>query len=693
MLNLNFQNGQAPALNARNMNAIVESINTMQTQLANPFTFKGAVAYVDLPAKNNTINDTYYVTDRTCLYSWNGTEWEEASLSEDKYLAILNQITEDIADDYDPTKIYAIGDCCIYGNVLYWRNTYVNYAEDWNPLHWTSVNVIGEIRNTNSVIDPQRISYQLGRLPWVAGYTLTNGKYVVSEIRASENIFIYMNAGSQIIFPVGYVLRYACYYDVDFNTGINKFTLREQSEFISSPVVVPYDGYYRFAVGLSNAEAITAEQASSMFSADYPNGLSVAGNKINNIIPFVSSTNGLLLNEDGTVSLPPKKAGKVTVTDFIDVDPANLYTLKFRTKQTTETFTQYSRVIAYNENKEFLSVLCRQTIADSSYPDIDIILTIPAECKYIRVSYPYLIVDAEIECYSSTDQKLRLFCYTQQKSINTLFNEKVSLKKNNPDLVAQMINVAYSYKNQQSVTLEYGTNTPLSVTYDENAQSHHYIDCSTFLGFVLRGITFNESPYLITYTPEELYKENVRYFNTKQFVANPDYVWSTNPGQYEYELYRDVDYPEYAEARRASQIAQMMAEQGREVPLDKFMANIDAGDLIFFAKKDSSGEYIQPDRYRHITHIALIIDVADAPEGASWNPSLYPYKHTYIDVSGGTNVVRTKVLEEQTISPTVNGLGTLCCVMRPDLGSVSAPIFDGKKIVFNNDGSVTWEDA
>lgn len=99
MLNLHFQNGTTPPLNARNMNAIVDAINTMQTQLANPFTFKGSVSAVsNLPSSGNTVNDTYYVTAETCLYTWDGNSWEVASLSESDYLEEIANVKNDLAD-------------------------------------------------------------------------------------------------------------------------------------------------------------------------------------------------------------------------------------------------------------------------------------------------------------------------------------------------------------------------------------------------------------------------------------------------------------------------------------------------------------------------------------------------------------------------------------------------------------------
>lgn len=97
MLNLTFNNGTPPALNARNMNAIVEYINTMQTQLANPFIYKGVKATVSgLPSTGNVINDTWYVTENGCLYSWTGEAWEQSSLSESEYLEQLQNLRDDI---------------------------------------------------------------------------------------------------------------------------------------------------------------------------------------------------------------------------------------------------------------------------------------------------------------------------------------------------------------------------------------------------------------------------------------------------------------------------------------------------------------------------------------------------------------------------------------------------------------------
>ena len=145
----NWTNDSAPAINAENLQAISDTleqdgneIQTLQTQQANPFNYKGVVANVaSLPSSGNTINDTYYVTAATCLYSWNGSAWSVSSMSEVDYMATLQNIMDDIAEEYDATSAYAVGDYCIYNEKLYKCNTAITTAEAWTSGHWTRVSV------------------------------------------------------------------------------------------------------------------------------------------------------------------------------------------------------------------------------------------------------------------------------------------------------------------------------------------------------------------------------------------------------------------------------------------------------------------------------------------------------------------------------------------------------------------------
>ena len=49
-----------------------------------------------------------------------------------------------IADEYDPTATYNVGDYCIYQGVLYKCTTAIAVAEAWNSAHWTSTLIVDE---------------------------------------------------------------------------------------------------------------------------------------------------------------------------------------------------------------------------------------------------------------------------------------------------------------------------------------------------------------------------------------------------------------------------------------------------------------------------------------------------------------------------------------------------------------------
>ena len=49
-----------------------------------------------------------------------------------------------IADEYDPTATYNVGDYCIYQGVLYKCTTAIAVAEVWNSAHWTSTLIVDE---------------------------------------------------------------------------------------------------------------------------------------------------------------------------------------------------------------------------------------------------------------------------------------------------------------------------------------------------------------------------------------------------------------------------------------------------------------------------------------------------------------------------------------------------------------------
>ena len=118
-------------------------VDTLTTQIAADFFFKGSSAFADLPASGNTVNDTYYVTDsdKECWYSWNGTEWVKSSMSQADYAGLIAQLKADVSAEYSTSKTYKVGDYCLYGadGVLYICKTAVTTAGAFDSSKWQAI--------------------------------------------------------------------------------------------------------------------------------------------------------------------------------------------------------------------------------------------------------------------------------------------------------------------------------------------------------------------------------------------------------------------------------------------------------------------------------------------------------------------------------------------------------------------------
>lgn len=68
------------------------------TDISSPYQFRGACLSANLPGSGNKINDTYYVTDKKCKFTWNGAAWYQSSLNESDYEEELSSLTEDLVD-------------------------------------------------------------------------------------------------------------------------------------------------------------------------------------------------------------------------------------------------------------------------------------------------------------------------------------------------------------------------------------------------------------------------------------------------------------------------------------------------------------------------------------------------------------------------------------------------------------------
>lgn len=68
------------------------------TDISSPYQFRGACLSANLPGSGNKINDTYYVTDKKCKFTWNGAAWYQSSLNESEYEEELGSLTEALSN-------------------------------------------------------------------------------------------------------------------------------------------------------------------------------------------------------------------------------------------------------------------------------------------------------------------------------------------------------------------------------------------------------------------------------------------------------------------------------------------------------------------------------------------------------------------------------------------------------------------
>lgn len=94
-----YADGKAGAIDliARQEIDLLDSTKADKSEITTPFNFKGSCTFANLPA-SATVNDTWYVTDKKCRYTWNGSTWYQSSLNESDYTDELNGLKSDLTN-------------------------------------------------------------------------------------------------------------------------------------------------------------------------------------------------------------------------------------------------------------------------------------------------------------------------------------------------------------------------------------------------------------------------------------------------------------------------------------------------------------------------------------------------------------------------------------------------------------------
>lgn len=92
-------------------------------------------------------------------------------------------LAENLADPYDSSASYAVGDLCVYEYALYKCNTAIGSGgEAWNAAHWTAVSVdelLTDLNGALSVLEPAATSGDVGK--FLKAKTVSNGKVTEYE--------------------------------------------------------------------------------------------------------------------------------------------------------------------------------------------------------------------------------------------------------------------------------------------------------------------------------------------------------------------------------------------------------------------------------------------------------------------------------------------------------------------------------
>ena len=243
---------------------------------------------------------------------------------------------------------------------------------------------------------------------------------------------------------------------------------------------------------------------------------------------------------------------------------------------------------------------------------------------------------------------------------------RMTVKRNNYSLVTEFLTVAQTYLNQSSIVYSDGN------TIFDTSSASNGIDCSTYVGLVMMGYPFNKSPYATG-----------NYISPDAWVENStDYSWAIPTLNYKVSRYADGHNPD-ERLRLACQFARWMYDRNQVVPLTNGFRDVLPGDIVFWGHKNSTTGDWPNDWFMHIGHIGIVLTKENAPitfidvngNTQNWDKTKYPFKHTIIDVRGGTPPCSTNHwLEEGQEDATkiyVNNVNTIQLICRPDLGALA----------------------
>lgn len=108
----------------------------------NGYLWRGAGVTVDSALSTSSTNPVQnrVITNKIGTAALDTTA-QDLSGAVNEILDDISGFADNLADEYDATATYAVGDLRIHDNVLYRCNTAISTPEAWNSIHWTATSV------------------------------------------------------------------------------------------------------------------------------------------------------------------------------------------------------------------------------------------------------------------------------------------------------------------------------------------------------------------------------------------------------------------------------------------------------------------------------------------------------------------------------------------------------------------------
>lgn len=246
----------------------------------------------------------------------------------------------------------------------------------------------------------------------------------------------------------------------------------------------------------------------------------------------------------------------------------------------------------------------------------------------------------------------------------------------NPLYANQFLGVLKSYcDNRQDASgnniFVYGHNTAV------DGYTGNQIDCSAYVALGLMGIPFDQSPYagLASKSSDSSDNGADESAGSDESDAGESATNVLSVGAYPWAVdlkgyFRDKDGDGTPDTiRTAAQLCQWLEGMGLGTEYSPDFANVRRGDIVFYAKKDGD-TYRQPDRYKKVSHVAVVSSTFENAGDGYGIGAQYPYKHTMYEVSTFGGIVLNTTLEKRTPEYIVS-------ICRPPFGAVGSYTVSG----------------